>query len=144
MTAKTPLVRSMLIVLIPLCLVLVTAQRVTTAGEDTEYFRIRGKLESLDVKNKKAVISGRTWEVVKDFSTKDVRGDHSFLSDRTASGGTVMINFYVVLQTVPGGSASTLPPADQSLVRTNIGRDDVSRIHEMGGKIYAIELPSGS
>jgi len=143
MKTQIHLLKHVTIGLAVLSMLLVSAPWTMAADDDIEYYRIRGKLQALILieKEKKAVISGRTWELVPNFTKNgNISGNFGLWDD----GTPVRVYYYVVVEKVSvQGSTPKAPPEDSSLIREHITRDELLRIHQLGGKIWAIEFPMG-
>ena len=113
-------------------------------SSEVEYYMIEGSLTLLDKAEKTAVINGLTWNLIDDFSTKNIMGvTLTFHNGRAVfTESPLRIRYCVVLEALPmPGSTPEIPPADRSLIRVDIGPDDVKEINRRGGQIYVIGLP---
>jgi hypothetical protein len=138
MKAKIRMLTALTIGLAVLLLILVSAPGNIAADDDVEDCQFRGTLQALNLKDKTAVISGRTWELIPGFTKKNIMPPEA----RSLWDGAtpVTVTYYVSLEKVQG-TTSSARPAGSRMIRERNSRDELVRIHRLGGKIWAIQFP---
>ena len=113
-------------------------------SSEVEYYLLQGRLQVLDKAQKIAVIDGLTWDLIDDFSEKNVSGGlNLFNQSRTEfKPKPRAVMYYAILQAVAEPvTSSELLKRKVRPTRVNLDDKDIKEINEKGGKIYRIHIP---
>jgi hypothetical protein len=119
------------------------AQTKEKAPIATEFFKMTGRLQVLNLHDNWAQIDGLRWELADNFDKEALsrawkkRGTVEFTEDQG-----VWVSFYVSLVT-EASSDDVRRAKEEEMIRLITKPDTIQKIHDSGGKIYKIErLPA--
>lgn len=111
----------------------------TKTTREIAFYKITGPLQVFSLEEKHAKIDDLTWDLAATFRIKEIPREWKKNGTVEFEEREVWVYYYVSLLTVTEASSAPKKTDKKALQLINTP-DEIQKIHELGGKIYKIEL----